>query len=563
MERNNRQELFFLIGAKTLVPLFFAAYLFLGLLVYKDYGLSWDEMTNRRNGAISAIYVNAKFNYLFLSRQALEAKLQRIRSEDDTYWGKDVNGPKFNYRDDTLHTYVDRDYGVFFELILTALEALFKLEDSRDVYLMRHLFTFLLFYVGAWFFYLLTADSFNNRLIGLLAASLLILSPRIFADSFYNSKDLAFLSMFIIATYSLIRLLNNPSMPNAAFHALTNAALIDIRITGVLIPAMTFLFIAFDVLKSSLPRTKLKDISPALLLYGFFLPCLTVLFWPYLWESPLHFVQAFRDMSEFRFEGEMLYLGKYVSPTSLPWHYIPVWIAITTPLFYSFCFMVGLYYSAKTLWQNGLKFYSDDAERQDLINLLFFFLPIISVVALKSVLYDGWRHLFFVYPAFLSIGVKGLVSFYESSGAWFGGDLRAPFRGALLGALVLSFATTGYFMVKYHPHQQVHFNLLAGRKVGSKFELDYWGLSYRQGLEHVLRNDASSIIKVNAANFPGKLNAKILEPKERERLRYVSLEDATYFLSDFRYHPQAHAFGLEVYSINVNGAQIIAVYKLR
>jgi hypothetical protein len=262
-------------------------------------------------------------------------------------------------------------------------------------------------------------------------------------------------------------------------------------------------------------------------------------------------------------QENVLYLGQHFNPTGLPWHYMLVWIVITTPVFYSFCFFLGLYYSGKLLIKNPLQLYTNDGERYDCVNLALFFLPIIAVIFLNAVLYNGWRHLYFVYPAFLSSALQGFVSFYGSSGTWFDGGLRAPLRGALLGALVLSFSTTGYFMVKYHPHQQVYFNLLAGTNVGAKFELDYWGLSYRQGLEHVLRNDASSVIKVNTANFPGKLNAKILEAKERERLQYVSLEDATYFLSDFRYHPQDYPFGRQFYSINVNGAKIMAVYKLK
>jgi hypothetical protein len=563
MAKNKHQRSLFIKPA-AIVSLFFIVYLLIGLWLYKDYGLSWDEETNRITGAISALYINGKFNYRLLSRDALAAKQDRIRTEDDIYWDEDPNSQILSFTEETLLTHVERDHGPFFELILIAMEALFNLEDSRDVHLTRHFFTFLLFFVSVWFFYLLTTHRFNNWIVGLLGASFLILSPRIFADSFYNSKDLAFLSLFIIATYSLIRFLNNPSVPNAALHAATNAASIDIRIVGVVIPAVTFLFITIDVLKSSSIRAKLRDISPSLLVYIFLLPCLTILFWPYLWENPIHnFVQAFRDMSRFRFNEEMLYLGKYISSTSVPWHYVPVWIIVTTPLFYFFCFLVGLYYLGKFLLKNRLQLYTSNGERQDCVNLAVFFLPIIAVIFLHAVLYDGWRHLYFVYPAFLSISVKGLVSLNESIGSWVGRDWRIPVRGGLLAALGFSFATTGYFMVKYHPHQQVYFNILAGRNVRGSFELDYWGLSYRQGLEYVLRNDSASVINVNTANFPGRLNAKILKREERERLRFVPLKDATYFLGDFRHHPQDYPLGGEFYSINVNRARILAVRKMR
>ena len=37
---------------------------------------------------------------------------------------------------------------------------------------------------------------FNSRFIAILGPILLISNPRIFADSFYNSKDIVFLSFF-------------------------------------------------------------------------------------------------------------------------------------------------------------------------------------------------------------------------------------------------------------------------------------------------------------------------------------------------------------------------------
>jgi hypothetical protein len=60
--------------------------------------------------------------------------------------------------------------------------------------------------------------------------------------------------------------------------------------------------------------------------------------------------------------------------------------------------------------------------------------------------------------------------------------LRAR-EGALLAALcVLALAEPLVFLVRYHPQGNVFFNRLAGdgmRTVRDRFEVDYWGLSYR------------------------------------------------------------------------------------
>ena len=35
-------------------------------------------------------------------------------------------------------------------------------------------------------------------------------------------------------------------------------------------------------------------------------------------------------------------------------------------------------------------------------------------------------------------------------------------------------------MIRDHPYQNVYFNLLAGSDKRHRFELDYWGLSYKE-----------------------------------------------------------------------------------
>ena len=55
-----------------------------------------------------------------------------------------------------------------------------------------------------------------------------------------------------------------------------------------------------------------------------------------------------------------------------------------------------------------------DDELHDLIYYLLFLIPIILVIFFNSTLYDGWRHLYFIYPLFLIFTIKGLYFFYIS-----------------------------------------------------------------------------------------------------------------------------------------------------
>ncbi|MFB0526329.1 MAG: glycosyltransferase family 39 protein [bacterium] len=163
---------------------------------------------------------------------------------------------------------------------------------------MRHLVTFLLFYTSVLFFYRLCKYRFGSWKIGLLGSLFLILSPRIFAHSFYNSKDIACLAMFIISIYTLLKYLDKKNLSTATFHVLTCALLIDIRIVGIIVPFLTFIFLIADLLV--IKRIEGKRIMVSFLIYMFLLIFSTILFWPVLWKNPFyHFISAFKEMSRY------------------------------------------------------------------------------------------------------------------------------------------------------------------------------------------------------------------------------------------------------------------------
>ena len=174
---------------------------------------------------------------------------------------------------------------------------------------------------------------------------------------------------------------------------------------------------------------------------------------------------------------------------------------------------------------------------QDLFFAGLLLLPLLAVIGLHSVLYDGWRHLYFVYPALLLVALRGWVLVWQ----WLcAGRLRyAPM--ALLVGTGLAMGTTTYQMVKAHPNQQVYFNYLAGPNVATAYELDYWGLSFRQGLEYVAAHDARPhiIIMTNAEVTPvARLNLLMLPAVDRQRLHFTESErEANYFISNYRWHP--------------------------
>jgi hypothetical protein len=506
------------------VILFFVAVLCVGIIAFRDYGISWDELVSRNNGLLT-------YKYVFEG-------------------------------DQELLTYRDRYYGIAFELPLIMIEKLIGFDDPREIFLMRHLAMFLLFWIGAIFFFLLCKTCFKSWKIGLIGSFFLVLSPRIFAHAFFNTKDLAFLSLFIISIFSLVKYLEEKTPLRATLHALMCAYLVSTRILGIIVPFFTLLFFMLDVFINK--ETKKTKAIGTFLLYILLLVFFTVMLWPVLWIDPLgQFVTAFKQMSHFDFWSTVLYMGEYVKAKSLPWHYIPVWILITTPVVYSIFFIIGIGALIKRA-RYPVQLYR--TQKLDLVAVMWFFGPIVSVVALKSVLYDGWRHLFFIYPAFLIIALGGLKTLFE----FLKENLRSlSYRLAyvICAALILSsLAGTSWFIIKYHPYQNVYFNFLLGdmKNAKDKFDLDYWGLSYRRALEYILENDKDKEIIVCVANPPGEVNALALYPAERNRLVFtMDPKQAKYFLSNYRWHKEEYPYKNEVFSIKVAGAKIMVVYKLQ
>jgi len=113
------------------------------------------------------------------------------------------------------------------------------------------------------------------------------------------------------------------------------------------------------------------------------------------------------------------------------------------------------------------------------------------------------------------------------------------FKEVFFAVLFLNMIYIGFWMVKNHPHQNVYFNSFSRKyfDVGKKFELDYWGLSYKQGLEYLSENvnDTDTVV-YTALNLPGKINHMILKNEKRIKLRFVEPNDSTwvYYLTNYR-----------------------------
>ena len=489
----------------------------LGALAFDDYGIAWDEPIQRRTGLHT-------FDYVFSD-------------------------------DQRLLEWKDQEYGVAFELPLFILEKALGLSDNRQIYLARHAATHLFFLLGALAGYKLILLLYRSRLLATIGFFMLVLHPRIYAHSFFNTKDIPFLSMFLICLYLAARALEDKRLGAIVLLGAGTGILVNLRIMGVLLPGCALLLLGLDAIREREYLRHLKLglallVSAALTLY---------VTWPFLWTDPLgHFAAAFTKMSRFPWPHEVLFNGELLSGHDIGWEYVPVWFALTTPVLYLALGGVGIALLLHRWLRSPSAALAAGRELYNGLLLACFAAPLVAVIALDSVLYDGWRQLYFIYPCFVLLAVYGLQRFS------LGGQGRA-----MAVAFGLYFAFVGVQMARSHPFQHVYFNELLAftepEQLRRSFDLDYWGTSYRQSLEHILENDPSPEIRVAAANPPGAINSGILRPEQRERLTFVVTEEADYFVTNYRWHPRDYdeLGGMEWHAIVVGGNTINEVFKLR
>src|SRR5262249_50915815 len=122
--------------------------------------------------------------------------------------------------------------------------------------------------------------------------------------------------------------------------------------------------------------------------------------------------------------------------------------------------------------------------RRAILILLVFaaMFPIALTVLARPAMYNGIRHFVFLAPAMAVLG--GLA------GAWIAERLGRLWRPAVAFAAVVLLA--GLYlpvseMVKLHPYQYTHFNVIAGgvHAADDHYMIDYWGLSFKEAAQQL------------------------------------------------------------------------------
>ena len=351
-------------------------------------------------------------------------------------------------------------YGGLFDVICVAVERWLPLNR----YVLRHAINAIVGWVGVMYCGRLAARLFGTW-AGVLAMILLAASPRYFADSMNNPKDLPFAAMTVVALYYISTVSATwpyLSRGTAIKIVVALALALNIRAGALLyLGYLAMLVTAFVIAERNVNWRRLADTSARLATMAAAVLLLGTAFWPWAQGAPLTrpFEALFSLANYGGYGGGVLFNGYDYVPTDLPWYYAPWSFLISTPPVVIAGAILSMFVSRSRGWI---------LRRRALWVVAV--LPVLYVIVKDSTLYDGVRHLLFIYPILIVLSASGWTAcLLEPNRAW----LRRSTAALLVAGLV----TVLTFDVRFHPNQTVYFNELVGGPRGAlaKFDLDYWG----------------------------------------------------------------------------------------
>jgi len=186
----------------------------IGLLVYKDFGVGWDEAHNY-------YYGHDVYN-----------QVMRIDGP--------VGNPEVYQYSPFIHEmfveakgyYFSRTHGPLYEFILASMDRIIGIDTPTGIYHFRHAVVFLTFIAALVLFYFYALMITHNPVLATAGSIALFFSPRLFAHAFHNSYDTAFLTFFLAASLCCLKFIRLDTKKWALLAGIACGLAIDIRISS-------------------------------------------------------------------------------------------------------------------------------------------------------------------------------------------------------------------------------------------------------------------------------------------------------------------------------------------
>jgi len=428
-----------------------------GLFIFRDYGLTWDE-------PLFYSYGDA-LGYAYSPAQWTSGHFDLNNSYGASGDDHKNRGPAY--------LFLAREF-------VYGLKAFGS--DSADSW---HLVNFLFFQLGIYFLYRLSKRWLTTS-AALFASAFFSYQPLLWGHAFINPKDPPFLTFFLASVCLGFEMVDAISQNDKhATRKMLLAAFIlgittSIRVLGPLAGLLVFVYFL-----SNIKGGKNFTVWRSFFLYGFIAIIVMFITWPYLWENPIaHFFQVFQFMSDNPTNLSVLFGGQVYRAGELPRRYLPFMVSatLTEPTLLLFIFgVVVTYWKMLRNKGNTGKFIS-------LSLILSWFVILLAYVLIRRpAVYDGMRHFLFILPPlFIFSGFAfqfliDLISHFK--------DKLSPIAisclRAGLGIVLILPGISG--IIQLHPYEYAYYNSFVGGTSGvfRSYETDFWLTCYKDAVEEL------------------------------------------------------------------------------
>ncbi|HYC04374.1 MAG TPA: hypothetical protein VED40_13850 [Azospirillaceae bacterium] len=436
------------------------------LLVFRDYGITWDEPLHVEYG-----------------RRAL-----------DWYLSLGADRDVLTYQNLAL-------YGALYDTAAAGLAELLQ----ADPYDVRRLLGGMVGLLGVAAVRRAGIDLSGPR-VGTLAALLLLLTPDWWGHAFNNPKDAPFAvagAWALVFAIRVAKTLPRPPLPDLAGLGLALGAGMGIRVGGILFAApLAFAglaWIAGRLREGGAPAAVARETGRAalvLLAAALLAWMVMVAAWPWAQLDPLsNPLRALSEFSNFPLDFTFTFAGERLRTTALPWWYLPTGFAVKVPLVLLAAVLLAAGMGILSVFRGRFK-----PPRVALAAAIL--VPPAIVISTGAVLYDGIRHMLFILPP---LSLAAALAINKAAKAVAPERARLGWGLLALGALVHLAGAA-----RLHPYETIWYNALVGGVPGAagRFELDYWGSAMSEAARDltetlVRREGASSVVAPHRVSFCG------------------------------------------------------------
>ncbi len=491
---------------RQIVVVFFAAVFLLGMFLAKDYGMPWDETT--------------EFG-IFAANIKEYARV--LEGEDSTFvrWADEKDYPY-------ISEYIEKDHGqsAYYPCTPWFIKYGYA-DDMRSLSHAWHRYTFFVTFLGLLSLYAIIKLLLKDWKYGIVGVLMYWLSPRMFADGFYNNKDMVFASLLLMVAALGIYFIETRKIRYAVLLGIAAGFAANTRVIGFWVLGLVGL-LYLVVLTAQKQWNRSNFLKGVLIVVVFAVTFFLIT--PACWPSIVGYFQYVisQSMDFVRWEGSLLYQGQMFGNSfrTLPWHYVPVLIFLTSPLIFLMLMVAGHVLTAGKF----LRFREilNGCEKYYLLLMAIVWPVLIYTMIGDPVIYNGWRHLYFVYGPFVVFGARALQVVMHADSKWIRRTAACAVGGQMLYLVVI--------MAIWHPNQFGYYNLLAGGNVEKRYELDYWDTAAASCIRHLVDkvNPTEPIVigAYDGYSYAGLPWGAMVLPKEYQD-KLIILPEDTYLTADY------------------------------